>query len=77
MRGKRRLAWRVNGRHVSSGCRGCSHGWESGGRRAGRHTCGCGQHPTDDQNEDRREQMVEILGRQNTREVGYPCSLNK
>jgi hypothetical protein len=35
MRGRRQLAWRVDGRHDGGGCRGCSRGRESGGRRAG------------------------------------------
>jgi hypothetical protein len=40
-------------------------------------TLGRGQHPMDDQNGGGREQTVEIVGRQNTREAGYPFSLNK
>jgi hypothetical protein len=39
--------------------------------------CAHGQHPTDDQNGGEREQTVEIIGRQNTKEAGYPCTLNK
>jgi hypothetical protein len=78
MRGRRQLAWRVDGRHNGGSCGvarvdGRVVGDEQG---PGRRTRGCGQHPTDDQNEDGREQTVEILGRQNTRETGYPCSLN-
>lgn len=34
--------------------------------------CGRGQHPTDDQNGGGRELTVEIVGRHNTREAGYP-----
>jgi hypothetical protein len=33
---------------------------------------GRGQHPMDDQNGGGREQTVEIVGRHNTREAGYP-----
>jgi hypothetical protein len=31
-----------------------------------------GQHLPDDQNRGGREQTVEVVGRQNTREAGYP-----